>query len=141
MSTTEITPSETFARSSSVLVPKLAEMAIQYQTWHAQNAAAIADMVSGLAAANAVAVKTYVDRQLEIILDPAGTLEGLDSEMAAVIINTATDGFLKGSDILRRHAQDAIKAAEMSARLQGAGSGQRKKKPGFSKKAAQPLDA
>lgn len=108
-------------------------MAIQFQTWHAQNAAAIADMVSGLAAANAIALKTYVDRQLAIISDPVGTLEGLDPELAAVIINNATDGFIKGSDILRKHAQDAIKAAEMSARVSGLRSG-KKKKPGFAKK-------
>jgi len=130
-------PSERFAAQTAHHLPNIAKVAANYQRWHSENVLASADMVSGLAAANALALKEYIDKQLEILKDPVASLEGVDPEVAAVIMQSASDGFLKGSDILRRQALDSVKAAEVLNKVRKVGAssgGQDQKKAGFSKK-------
>lgn len=135
-------PDEVFAKSTAILLPELATTAINYQRWAAQNLVAASDMVSGLAASNALALKSYIDKQLEILNDPVAALEGLEPEVAAAIINSASDGFIKASDILRRQALDSVKAAEVMMKVKGKSSKGNggPQKPGFAKKSrAQPV--
>jgi hypothetical protein len=147
MSTEEIekveeNPDEVFARTTAMILPELAQSAISYQRWHAQNVAGAVDMVSGLATANALALKKYIDRQLDIINDPVAALEGLDPEVAAAVVAAANDGFIKASDILRKLALDSIKGAETLQKIRTKAAGQKggPQKPGFGKKSrAQPV--
>lgn len=130
-------PSERFAAQTTSHLPDVAKMAVNYQRWHSENVLASADMVSGLAAANALALKDYIDTQLKILKDPVVALAGVDPEVAAVIMQAASDGFLKGSDILRRQALDSVKAAEVLnkvRRVGGSSESSTSKKAGFSKK-------
>ena len=130
-------PEVVFARETGRLLPDLAEQAVTYQRWHARNVVAAADMVSGLAASNAIAMKRYLDKQIEILENPAAALEGLQPEVAAAVVSAASDGFIKGSDILRRQALDAVKAAETMLKVKKNTGGEKggPKKPGFGKKA------
>lgn len=147
MSTNEVekieeNPDEVFARTTAMILPELAQSAVSYQRWHAQNVSAAVDMVSGLATANAIALKKYIDRQLEILNDPVAALEGMDPEVAAAVVSAASDGFIKASDILRKQALDSVKGAETLQKIRakaGKGNGG-PKKPGFAKKSrAQPV--